>query len=113
VQPRVKPALDLPVAAFKDEIIELLSSNAIIVVVGETGSGKTTQIPQYLFDSERFRETFAGGQKLRIAVTQPRRVAAVAMARRVAQERGVRLGSLVGYTIRFEDRTALTHVFDT
>lgn len=105
VQPRVKPALDLPVAAFKDEIIELLSSNAIIVVVGETGSGKTTQIPQYLFDSERFRETFAGGQKLRIAVTQPRRVAAVAMARRVAQERGVRLGSLVGYTIRFEDRT--------
>mmetsp|Transcript_7980 Transcript_7980/g.15068 ORF Transcript_7980/g.15068 Transcript_7980/m.15068 type:complete len:784 (+) Transcript_7980:68-2419(+) len=104
-QKPAKAPQDLPVLAFREQIVDLLVDNRMIVVVGETGSGKTTQIPQYLFDSERFREVFLAERPLRIAITQPRRVAAVAMARRVSQERGTTLGDLVGYTIRFEDRT--------
>lgn len=105
VGPRVAPPADLPVLPFRESILDLLIENNIIVVVGETGSGKTTQIPQYLLDSERFRKVFSDGQALRIAITQPRRVAAVAMARRVSQERGTKLGEAVGYTIRFEDQS--------
>lgn len=96
----------LPVAAYKEQIIDTLLVNDIIVVVGETGSGKTTQVPQYLLDSARFAKVFPGRSELRIAVTQPRRVAAVAVARRVSQERGTSVSGLVGYTIRFEDRTS-------
>lgn len=89
--------------------MDLLCEHNIIVVVGETGSGKTTQIPQYLLDCERFGKLFTNERVLqrgvRVAITQPRRVAAVAMARRVAAERGARLGQEVGYCIRFEDRS--------
>lgn len=96
----------MPVLAFKEKIIDHLIEDNFIVVVGETGSGKTTQIPQYLLDSERFKKLFTDGRNLRVAITQPRRVAAVAMARRVSQERGTRLGEDVGYTIRFEDQSS-------
>eukprot|EP00928_Gymnodinium_smaydae_P031626 TRINITY_DN23156_c0_g1_i1.p1 TRINITY_DN23156_c0_g1~~TRINITY_DN23156_c0_g1_i1.p1 ORF type:complete len:813 (+),score=178.74 TRINITY_DN23156_c0_g1_i1:59-2497(+) len=115
-------APDLPIAAFKEQIIDLLAENSIIVVVGETGSGKTTQLPQYLLDAEKLdavlnapaseetgkkaaAEAAVPVRKRRIAITQPRRVAAVAMAKRVAQERGCRVGAEVGYTIRFEDHS--------
>ena len=104
--PRVQAPNDLPVAAYKDKIIDLLLEHPIIVVVGETGSGKTTQIPQYLLDSERFHCLFENKRGLRVAITQPRRVAAVAMARRVSDERGTRLGNVVGYCIRFEDNSS-------
>lgn len=70
--------------------------NQILVVVGDTGSGKTTQMTQYLAE-----EGFA--DKLKIGCTQPRRVAAMSVAKRVAEECGCRLGQEVGYTIRFED----------
>jgi HrpA-like RNA helicase len=71
----------------------------ILIVVGETGSGKTTQLPQYLHE--------AGYTKRgKIGVTQPRRVAAMSVAKRVADEMGVRLGHEVGYSIRFEDCTS-------
>eukprot|EP00435_Cladocopium_sp_Y103_P040387 s929_g11.t1 len=103
--PRVTAPEDLPVLAYRENIIDLLVENRIIVVVGETGSGKTTQIPQYLLDSERFQCLFENKRGLRIAITQPRRVAAVAMARRVSDERGTRLGDVVGYCIRFEDKS--------
>ena len=103
--PRATAPEDLPVLAYKENIIDLLVENRIIVVVGETGSGKTTQIPQYLLDSERFQCLFENKRGLRIAITQPRRVAAVAMARRVSDERGTRLGDVVGYCIRFEDKS--------
>lgn len=114
--PRVKASADLPIGLFKEQIIELLVKNHIIVVVGETGSGKTTQIPQYMMDAPEFDDVFGPGNKRRIAITQPRRVAAIAMAKRVSQERGVRLGAEVGYTIRFEDHsstdTALRYMTD-
>lgn len=72
--------------------------NQVLIVVGDTGSGKTTQLTQYLAE-----EGFADNG--RIGCTQPRRVAAMSVAKRVAEEVGCRLGQEVGYTIRFEDCT--------
>ncbi|CAN6337723.1 unnamed protein product [Urochloa humidicola] len=90
----------LPVYKFKDELLKAIAEHQIIIVVGETGSGKTTQIPQYLHEAGYT----ADGKK--IACTQPRRVAAMSVAARVAQEMGVKLGHEVGYSIRFEDCTS-------
>lgn len=72
----------------------------MLVVIGETGSGKTTQMTQYLVE-----EGFCQRGK-KVACTQPRRVAAISVAKRVSEEMGVRLGQEVGYQIRFEDFTS-------
>ncbi|CAN8231777.1 unnamed protein product [Cochlearia groenlandica] len=89
----------LPIHAYREELLKLVEENQVLVIVGETGSGKTTQIPQYLQE--------AGYTKRgKIGCTQPRRVAAMSVASRVAQELGVKLGHEVGYSIRFEDRTS-------
>ena len=90
----------LPVYLFKDDLIEAVRKNPIVVVEGETGSGKTTQIPQFLLDPALGLVT--PGQTC-VACTQPRRVAATSIAARVADEMDVSLGEEVGYTIRFED----------
>eukprot|EP00741_Cyanophora_paradoxa_P004973 tig00000842_g4821.t2 len=89
----------LPIAEFKQEIIDAVRAHKVCVVVGETGSGKTTQVPQYLYEA-------GFGKEGKIGVTQPRRVAAISVARRVAEEMGVDCGSEVGYTIRFDDHTS-------
>ena len=89
----------LPMAQYKDILIEALKEHQTVIVVAETGSGKTTQIPQYLHESGFTK----GGQK--VGCTQPRRVAAMSVAARVAEEMGVKLGNEVGYSIRFEDKT--------
>jgi len=86
----------LPIAASRDRLIAEIRARETLIVVGETGSGKTTQLPQYAHEAG-----LAGG--LAVACTQPRRVAAVSVARRVAEETGTVLGDLVGYAIRFED----------
>ncbi|CAL5192305.1 unnamed protein product [Lathyrus oleraceus] len=86
----------LPIVQYEEKIIETVENNSIVVIIGETGSGKSTQLSQMLH-----RRGYS-----KIAVTQPRRVAAVSVARRVAQELGVQLGEEVGYAIRFEDRTS-------
>ncbi|KAJ1725780.1 ATP-dependent RNA helicase [Coemansia erecta] len=88
----------LPIYSARSAIIKSITENATVVIVGETGSGKTTQIPQYLLESG-----ITAGGKTAIAVTQPRRVAATSIAKRVAEEVGTPLGGRVGYTIRFED----------
>jgi len=93
-----KQKLRLPIYQFKEQFVNAVSYNQVTVVVGETGSGKSTQMPQYLLES--------GVISGRIAVTQPRRVAAVSVAARVAEEVGCRVGELVGYSIRFEDITS-------
>ncbi|CAL9081792.1 unnamed protein product [Musa textilis] len=89
----------LPILQFEDKIAETVAENPVVVIIGETGSGKSTQLSQIL---HRRGYTRSGA----IAVTQPRRVAAVTVARRVAFELGSRLGEEVGYAIRFEDRTS-------
>jgi ATP-dependent RNA helicase DHX8/PRP22 len=88
----------LPIYRLKNELIEAVHRNLVLVVIGETGSGKTTQVTQYLAEAGYT----AGGK---IACTQPRRVAAESVAKRVAEESGCRLGEEVGYCIRFDDRT--------
>jgi pre-mRNA-splicing factor ATP-dependent RNA helicase DHX38/PRP16 len=83
----------------RDELIEIVRENQIVVIVGETGSGKTTQLTQYLHE--------AGFSEFgMIGCTQPRRVAAMSVAKRVAEEVGCELGEEVGYAIRFEDVTS-------
>lgn len=89
----------LPIYSVKKELMRVIRDNKIIVIVGETGSGKTTQLTQYLYE-----ENFA--QLGIIGCTQPRRVAAVSVAKRVSEEMGVDLGTSVGYSIRFEDCTS-------
>jgi len=88
----------LPVYAFRDQLIQAVRENQIMIVVGETGSGKTTQLTQYLAEAGFTNNGMIG-------CTQPRRVAAVSVAKRVAEEVGCQLGQEVGYTIRFEDVT--------
>ncbi|KAJ2356935.1 ATP-dependent RNA helicase [Coemansia erecta] len=90
--------MSLPIYSARSAIIRAVRENPTVVVVGETGSGKTTQIPQYLLESG-----FAQYGQTAIAVTQPRRVAATSIAKRVSEEVGTPLGARVGYTIRFED----------
>jgi pre-mRNA-splicing factor ATP-dependent RNA helicase DHX16 len=99
----------LPIYAFREEFVKAVREFQVLIVVGDTGSGKTTQIPQYLHE-----EGFT--KKGRIACTQPRRVAAMSVAKRVSDEMGTKLGHEVGYSIRFEDctsdRTLLQYMTD-
>ena len=90
----------LPVHVYRQQLLDALEQFQILIVIGETGSGKTTQIPQYLYEAG-----YSGNGKKKIGCTQPRRVAAMSVAARVAEEMGVKLGYEVGYSIRFEDCT--------
>ncbi|XP_059445205.1 pre-mRNA-splicing factor ATP-dependent RNA helicase DEAH10-like isoform X2 [Corylus avellana] len=90
----------LPIASVEKRLGDEVRNNDILIIVGETGSGKTTQLPQFLFNAGFCRD----GKT--IGITQPRRVAAVTVAKRVAEECGVELGQRVGYSIRFEDVTS-------
>ena len=89
----------LPIFAYKKELVQACMDNNMLIIIGETGSGKTTQITQYLYEAG-----FA--KRGKIGCTQPRRVAAMSVAKRVCEETGVTLGEEVGYSIRFEDHTS-------
>jgi len=90
----------LPIYAYREELLDAIKRYQILIVVAETGSGKTTQLPQYLHEAGYTTK----GQK--IGCTQPRRVAAMSVAARVAEEMGTKVGYEVGYSIRFEDCTS-------
>ncbi|GMM57697.1 DEAH-box ATP-dependent RNA helicase [Maudiozyma humilis] len=91
--------MDLPVYSMRSTLVEAVKANQFLVIVGETGSGKTTQITQYLNEEGL-------GRKGIIGCTQPRRVAAISVAKRVSEEFGCDVGDEVGYTVRFDDRTS-------
>lgn len=89
----------LPVYKLREKFLEMVRENQFLVVVGETGSGKTTQLTQYLMED-------GYADRKMVGCTQPRRVAAVSVAKRVAEEVGCALGDTVGYTIRFEEKAS-------
>ncbi|KAJ3379561.1 DEAH-box ATP-dependent RNA helicase prp22 [Lobulomyces angularis] len=97
----------LPIFDFKNELISAIKEYPFLIVVGDTGSGKTTQLPQYCL--EAFPES-------KIVVTQPRRIAAISAAKRVSEERNVTLGEEIGYGVRFEkcytQKSMLTYMTD-
>ena len=93
--------LELPLSQARNQILEMIGHNDVCVVVGATGSGKTTQLPQLILD-DIIRQ--GSGASCNIICTQPRRIAAISVARRVAVERNERLGNSVGYSVRFDGR---------
>ncbi|KAK4202623.1 P-loop containing nucleoside triphosphate hydrolase protein [Triangularia verruculosa] len=95
-----KPAALLPIAKHREALLYLIETSPVTIVVGQTGSGKSTQIPQFLEQAG----WCADGKT--IGVTQPRRVAATTVAMRVAEEVGCEVGKEVGFSIRFEDLTS-------
>lgn len=105
-QKLAKRRAELPIAAFKSELLEAVSSHDVILISGETGCGKSTQVPQFLLEDIILRQQ--RGESCQIVCTQPRRLAATSVASRVSQELGEReLGSgdsLTGYQIRLENR---------
>src|SRR5262249_19841730 len=97
--PRPTFPAELPITQRKDEIAAAIRDHQVVVVCGETGSGKTTQLPKICLELGR------GGDGL-IGHTQPRRLAARTLAARIASELGVEVGRAVGHKIRFTDRTS-------
>lgn len=100
VRPRIAYPAALPIAARRADICASIRRHPVVIITGETGSGKTTQIPKMCLEAGRGRRGIIG-------CTQPRRVAAVTVARRIAEEMGEALGQSVGYKIRFEDRSGV------
>ncbi|MFN3407570.1 MAG: ATP-dependent RNA helicase HrpA [Limisphaerales bacterium] len=90
---------DLPITARKDEIVAAIRAHPVVVIAGETGSGKTTQLPKMCLEAGL-------GIRAKIGCTQPRRVAALSISRRIAEELNVQWGRQVGCKIRFDDRSS-------
>ncbi len=97
--PAVTYAPDLPITARKDDLIAAIRAHQVVVIAGETGSGKTTQIPKMCLEAGL-------GIEAKIGCTQPRRVAALSISQRIAEELGVNWGREVGCKIRFDDRSS-------
>ena len=100
---------ELPVVERREEIVKAIRENQVVVVVSDTGSGKTTQLPKMVaeaLETLNFKSETPRKRKKLIGCTQPRRIAAVSVAKRVAEELAVPLGDFVGYQVRFDDRTS-------
>ncbi|XP_069143095.1 DExH-box ATP-dependent RNA helicase DExH6 isoform X2 [Solanum lycopersicum] len=89
----------LPIAFFKDAITSTIESNQVVLISGETGCGKTTQVPQFILD-----HMWGKGETCKIVCTQPRRISAISVSERISAERGESVGDTVGYKIRMESR---------
>src|SRR5215207_3714305 len=94
----------LPVSARRDEIMAAIAGHQVVIVCGETGSGKTTQLPKIALAMGRGKLNAPPGQGRLIGHTQPRRIAASSVAKRIAEELKTPLGEVVGYKVRFQDR---------
>ena len=94
----VEKKVNLPIHEYWGEIVETVHRNRVTIIVGETGSGKTTQVPQYLYHAGFAKEGAIG-------ITEPRRIAAISTAKYVADQMKLQLGGLVGYQVRFDDET--------
>ncbi|SPF51256.1 ATP-dependent helicase HrpA [Syntrophobacter sp. SbD1] len=92
---------DLPITQWREKIVSAIREHQVLIITGETGSGKSTQIPKFCIEAGRGRSGLIG-------CTQPRRIAAITLAARVSEEIGLNGANLVGYKIRFQDRTART-----
>src|SRR5690348_5958843 len=110
---RIRYDAALPISAKRDEIRAAVERHPVVIVCGETGSGKTTQLPKMLLE---MLADEAAGRRGRIGHTQPRRIAARTVAARIAQELGTQLGAVVGVKVRFHDqvgsRTAIKLMTD-
>lgn len=96
-----KQRASLPVTSHASSVLAKIATSSVVVVLAATGSGKTTQIPQLILDDWILR---GSGGECNIVCTQPRRIAAISVAERVASERGERIGDSVGYQVRFESK---------
>lgn len=94
---------DLPIVMMEQELMEAVNDNSAVIICGETGCGKTTQVPQFLFEAG-FGSNQCSSRSGRIGVTQPRRVAVLATAKRVAFELGLYLGKEVGFQVRHDKK---------
>ncbi|NQW79756.1 MAG: DEAD/DEAH box helicase, partial [Polaromonas sp.] len=94
----------LPVSGKRDEITAAIAAHQVVIVCGETGSGKTTQLPKIALAMGRGKLNYPGGRGPLIGHTQPRRIAASSVAKRIAEELKTTLGDVVGYKVRFQDR---------
>jgi ATP-dependent helicase HrpA len=97
-RPRIEYPSDLPISGYREELVDLIRDRQVIVVCGETGSGKSTQLPKMCLDAGLGRDAMIGH-------TQPRRLAARSIGSRLAEEVGTPLGKWVGYQVRFGDQT--------
>ena len=97
--PEIRFPDELPVSARREDIAELIEQHQVVILAGETGSGKTTQLPKICLALGR-------GRRARIGHTQPRRLAARTVAQRIADELNTPLGALVGYQVRFHDQVS-------
>ena len=96
--PSITAVPSLPISKKQNEIIQAIQDHQVIIIAGETGSGKTTQIPKYCLEAGR-------GIQGMIGCTQPRRIAAITVSNRIAEEMGETIGQSIGYKIRFKDQT--------
>ena len=103
MEPAITYPPDLPISERRDDLVAAISAHQVLVVAGETGSGKSTQLPKLCLEAGRGRKDESTGRGGWIGHTQPRRIAARSIAERVAEELGSEVGQAVGYKVRFND----------
>lgn len=94
--------LDLPICKYRQEILDMIKQHNVLIISGETGSGKTSQVPQFILEQSTKDKV-----PCRIFVTQPRRIAAISLAQRVADERDEQVGGTVGYKMQWESKFSI------